>query len=488
MADASLSDSSPHRASWTPRLGIAISLAVLGLGALLGFLVFAFRSSLIEARKGELERVVTIAARAIDPIVVDCRNGVIDRRAALATIGGELRSLARLGSDTTNYMFVIDYDGKDLEGPVLRAVESYPEPGATTSGLSPIAGLLIASARNGGGFVEYSVPLASGARWRKLSFVRGFDDLGFLIGTGFYMADLDRYALAHTLPAIFVAVVLAAVAVGLVFLTLRPFYLVYGRLRAGFSTMSADPGNSQPVSVEGFRSGSEPRVLLEDYNKMVERVVAYEGERSRAESLLLRDNDEKKVLLQEIHHRVKNNLQVIVSLLNLQAGAKSHEGCRSCIGEATGRIRSMATIHEILYESGDFSSLDFAAYTERIARTAAQTADVRCSLDLNLEPLHIGLEQAVPCGLIISEALTNALKYGRDGEGRVRVSMRLAGEKERIVVEVSDSGPGFPPDFEKPGGRGLGRTLMVSLAEQARGEIHFENRGGASVRLVVRRG
>jgi two-component sensor histidine kinase len=147
----------------------------------------------------------------------------------------------------------------------------------------------------------------------------------------------------------------------------------------------------------------------------------------------------------------------------------------------------MATIHEILYESDDFSSLDFAAYAERIARTAARAADSECSLDLRLESVRIGLERAVPCGLILSEALSNAIRHGRSEDGKARISLRLAEEESRVVIEVADSGPGFPPDFGEGAGRAIGRILMLGLAEQARGEISFENDGGARVRLVLGR-
>jgi two-component sensor histidine kinase len=222
------------------------------------------------------------------------------------------------------------------------------------------------------------------------------------------------------------------------------------------------------------------RIMLKKNEELQAARDAAETARERAEKA----DHEKGVLLREVHHRVKNNLQVIVSILSLQAAAKGHEGYRAFIGEATGCIMSMATIHEMLYESGDFSSLDFSAYAKRIARNAARFSGAKSSLDLRLAPIALALEQAMPCGLIINEALTNSLKHGRAEDGRVRITMGLAWEGKRIVVDVADAGPGFPPDFAEAQGGGLGRTLMSSLAEQIQGEIHFENRGGAHVRLI----
>ena len=456
----------------------------MGLVFLLAVLALGFRSSLIAARKSETLRVLSIASRVIEPTIVDLRNGVLSRNSALGMIGGQLRSLARPGAGTDNYVFMIDYDGRDLEGPAIAAAESYPGPGAVARE-SAIPNL-ISQARHGEGFVRYRVVLPSGERRLKLSLVKGYEAEGFLIGTGFYLGDLNRSVLTHSLPTIMVAVMLSALLILLVAFSFRPFYLVFGRLSEGFAAMSANPELAAPVRVEDFAPNSEPRLLLEEFNRTAKKVADYEAERSTAQSVLRRENDEKKLLLQEIHHRVKNNLQVIVSLLNLQAGAKEQAGCRECIGEATGRIRSMATIHEILYESGDFSTLDFPAYAERIVKSAAQASAARCDLDLRLAPLRVGLDQAMPCGLILSESLTNSFKYGRSPDGRVRIRLLLREEGQGIFMEVADSGPGFPVAFlEGTGLQGLGRTLMLSLAEQAQGEIRFCNESGAVLRLTL---
>jgi two-component sensor histidine kinase len=239
---------------------------------------------------------------------------------------------------------------------------------------------------------------------------------------------------------------------------------------------------------EAYAAADDDRLLLERSLDITSQIMLKKNEELRAAKDRAEKADrEKGLLLREIHHRVKNNLQVIVSLLNLQAEAKGNAAYREFIGEAGSCIMSMATIHEMLYESGDFSALDFSAYAERIARSAARASSVESSLDLHLSPVALALEQAMPCGMIINEALTNSFKHGRGTDGRVKITMRTAFEGPKIVVEVADSGPGFPPNFAAERGAGLGHTLMTALASQLQGEIHFENSRGARVRLVLDR-
>lgn len=244
---------------------------------------------------------------------------------------------------------------------------------------------------------------------------------------------------------------------------------------------------------EAYAAADEDRALLERSLDITSGILLKKNRELRAAMEAMaesrdrseRADREKGLLLREIHHRVKNNLQVIVSLLNLQADTKGVEGYREFISEATGRIMSMAMVHEILYQNGDFSALDFSAYAERIARNAARASEAESDLDLRLAKVILPLDQAVPCGLILNEALTNSFKYGRGKDGSARISMRLEASGSRVKMEVGDGGPGFPPGFS--GSKGLGHTLMTSLAEQILGRISFENHGGAFVSLELER-
>ena len=225
------------------------------------------------------------------------------------------------------------------------------------------------------------------------------------------------------------------------------------------------------------------QLMLEKNQELEAAIESTERAKESAEQA----SSEKGLLLREIHHRVKNNLQIIVSLLNLQAGSRDDEEFRSDISEVTDRIMSMAVVHELLYESGDFSSLDFAAYLERIAAGAARTAGPACELKLDLRPVRVSLDKAVPCALIVSEALTNAIKHGKGPDGRSSIRLRLCEWDHHVEIEVADSGPGFTPGIHELERHGIGVTLMTALAEQVQGRISFGNSGGAFVRLEMGR-
>jgi two-component sensor histidine kinase len=193
---------------------------------------------------------------------------------------------------------------------------------------------------------------------------------------------------------------------------------------------------------------------------------------------------ERELLLREIHHRVKNNLQIIVSMLNLQAEAKESEACRSCFFEATERVRSMAMVHEMLHDNGSLSSLDFPSYLRRLSASIVKPEVANAAIELKLEGCELGVDQAMPCGLIVAEALINALKYGRGEDGSARISVELASREEGIELLVADGGRGFPLERASSETKS-GLSLMAALAEQVRGRIAFENKDGALVRLVL---
>jgi two-component sensor histidine kinase/PAS domain-containing protein len=186
---------------------------------------------------------------------------------------------------------------------------------------------------------------------------------------------------------------------------------------------------------------------------------------------------EKTALLNEVHHRVKNNLQVITSLLRLEAARVDPSGSntKAVLTDMQGRVRSMALLHESLYRTGVFASVDLGTYLSQLAQQAfrALTFDnkqVRLELDLNT--VHLGLDQALPCGLLVNELLSNATKHGfpPGHSGVVRVELRaLAGSRCR--VSVSDNGIGLPTDFEQRREKSLGLQLVSDLSAQLGGAL-----------------
>jgi two-component sensor histidine kinase len=211
------------------------------------------------------------------------------------------------------------------------------------------------------------------------------------------------------------------------------------------------------------------------------------AERMRAEERIKASLKEKEVLLQEIHHRVKNNLQIISSLLNLQAGTIDNPEMLETFLESMNRIRSMALIHEQLYRSHDLAGIDFGAYVQKQAAFLFRTygADAgRITLKVEADEMSLGIDQAVPFGLIVNELMSNALKHafpaGRAGEIRVALGVN----EDNVTLEFSDNGVGLPPDLTCRTTTSLGLELVSILIEQLDGEIELESRNGTIFKLI----
>ena len=211
-------------------------------------------------------------------------------------------------------------------------------------------------------------------------------------------------------------------------------------------------------------------------------------EQARAEEALKVSLHEKEVLLKEIHHRVKNNLQVISSLVSLQADGSRDETVREVLKDVTYRVRSMALVHEKLYQSADLARVDFAEYARSLLNYlwrahGATAASVR--LTLNLEPVSLTVDSAVPCGLILNELAGNALKHafqGRSG-GEVTVSLNN-GEDGRISLRVSDNGVGLPAGLDWRETSSLGLHLVKLLTKQLGASVDVSGGDGTKFEVV----
>lgn len=185
---------------------------------------------------------------------------------------------------------------------------------------------------------------------------------------------------------------------------------------------------------------------------------------------------EKEVLLQEVHHRVKNNLQVISSILNLQTSYIDDERVVNILKESQNRIKSMAFIHESLYQANDFSKINFSEYVKNLASNLVysyRTGHEKINLSLKLKPLTLPLDTAIPCGLIINELVSNALKYAFPGETRGTVEIQLYLKNNKVHLEVSDDGTGLPEGIDYKNTASLGLQLVVTLVEQLSATIRL---------------
>ncbi len=212
-------------------------------------------------------------------------------------------------------------------------------------------------------------------------------------------------------------------------------------------------------------------------------------ERKKAENEIAASLAEKELLLKEIHHRVKNNLQIVSSLLYLQQSRISDNEVKSLLKESEQRIRSMAMIHEALYKSDDLARVDFEKYIKNLSRyllssfkMKSQTIEVKVSI----KPKLLNIDTAIPCALIINELVTNSLKYAfPDGKsGEIGISLDAI-DDDILELSVYDNGIGFPENYDVFQNDTLGMRLVTSLAEkQLDGSVEQQQRG--STRVVIR--
>lgn len=198
---------------------------------------------------------------------------------------------------------------------------------------------------------------------------------------------------------------------------------------------------------------------------------------------------EKELLLREIHHRVKNNLQVIISLINLQVRTTEKSGATDILLDTQNRIRAMALVHEKLYQSGDLSRIDIASYLRSlISQVSAYygTKKQKVTLSIACESLSMDINRAIPLGLIINELASNSLKHAFPGDREGTVTIRVERRDDRIECTVSDDGVGLPPGFTIEESGSLGLRLVATLAKQLHGGIErIPTEKGTMFRLVI---
>jgi two-component sensor histidine kinase len=194
------------------------------------------------------------------------------------------------------------------------------------------------------------------------------------------------------------------------------------------------------------------------------------------------------VLLKEVHHRVKNNLQVIASLLSLQSDQLKDHDAIALFEDMQNRVKSMALIHESLYRTGDLARFNFAGYIERLSSHlfqsyAAEAPGIR--LHMELDDLALDVDTAIPCGLILNELLTNALKYvypdGRSGD----IYIMLRADAEHVALRERDTGIAFPAGVDFRNTESLGLQLVDMLTEQLGGTLTLMGEGGTMFTLSI---
>ena len=275
-------------------------------------------------------------------------------------------------------------------------------------------------------------------------------------------------------------------------------------LRADFGTPSKIPVvmltgmASEQVAVDAMKAGAQDYLVKDRITgpglslaiqKAIEKmglIKALEEERDR----LARSLAEKEVLLREVHHRVKNNLQVIASLLRLQAEAFDDHRLTGALMESQQRVASMALIHEQLYESEDLREVDLAQHAAMLLHNLSLAyggESGRVNGEVRLEPLALGVDQAIPAGLILNELISNALKHAFPDRRSGSISISGGAGNGHVTVEVQDDGIGLPRSFDMNQTTSLGLRIVQILARQLKGTLEVETANGTRFRVTFPR-
>ncbi|WP_321507462.1 PAS domain S-box protein [uncultured Methanoregula sp.] len=236
--------------------------------------------------------------------------------------------------------------------------------------------------------------------------------------------------------------------------------------------------------VRDITERKKAEALLKHFNEELEQDVKIRTEELNA-SL-----DEKVMLLREVHHRVKNNLQIIISLVNLQMRQIDDERLKQVMAETQNRVKAMSLVHEKLYQSGDIAHISLADYTRFMATQLLNFYGVnsrRVKVTIDIGTIMLDINTAIPLGLIINELISNALKHAFPGNTQGMLSVSARDEGDLVHLTIQDDGKGLPPDLDWRTAESLGLRLVVSLVEQLDGTIELDRSAGTRFVIVVQK-
>lgn len=189
-------------------------------------------------------------------------------------------------------------------------------------------------------------------------------------------------------------------------------------------------------------------------------------------------------LLNELNHRVKNNLMMVTAMLTMQARASGRPEVQAELQQAIDRIQTISEVHAILYKTGAVEKVRFDAYLDELCRRLAATASHnRVQIELESAPLEVASDEAVQMGIVVNELITNAVKHAYPGDAQGKILVKLAPGDSDIRLSVRDFGPGLPPEAERDSG--LGMRLVKSLVQKNGGSLHMANDDGLDVQVIL---
>lgn len=243
----------------------------------------------------------------------------------------------------------------------------------------------------------------------------------------------------------------------------------------------------KPVNLPLLMARIATHLDLKQHRDELETIVAHRTRKlEESEKKIRASLREKELLLQEIHHRVKNNLQIISSLLSLQAHYVQDPADYELFTESRDRIRSMALVHEELYRSGDFGNVNIKEYITKLTRELLGTIGGGKSIktEIFVDDILFSIDIAIPCGLIINELVTNCLKhaFNETDQGTIEISIQRI--ENDYILTLQDDGSGFPEGLDYKNSDSLGMELVVNLVAQLKGQIALEQEGRGSKFII----
>ncbi len=278
----------------------------------------------------------------------------------------------------------------------------------------------------------------------------------------------------------------------------EPFELEYRLRRASdgayrwFLTRSIPYQDEPHTLIHWFGTSTDIHEQKIAKDRLEEEVVKRTAELERSLDQLARSLREKETLLKEVHHRVKNNLQIISSLLRMQGHSVSDQRAASALQDSRQRVLSMALVHERLYGNQQMDRVDFADYSQTLVNELFSSFYFekagRITARFNLSHVQLAIDQAIPCGLILNELVTNALKYAYPGDAGGEISIDLVETEEGLVtLSVADQGIGLPEAFDWKDSKSMGLPIVDILATQIGGSFTVESNNGARFSVTFAR-
>jgi PAS domain S-box-containing protein len=230
----------------------------------------------------------------------------------------------------------------------------------------------------------------------------------------------------------------------------------------------------------------------QDFAASISYIISLSLEASKtdkAQKQIIKSLEEKDVLLREIHHRVKNNMQIISSLLSLQSSSIENPEMKDIFKQSQNRVKSMSMIHEQLYQTEDLAKIDFNSYVNGLIKSLFQMYSVnqkQIECDVNVGDVMLDIETAIPCGLIINELVSNSLKHAFIDKTEGKISFNMMRNSNMINFNVSDNGIGIPDNFHIENTSTLGLNLVKTLVNQLEGELTVEHNNGISYDVIFK--